>query len=83
MTSATFSAADTGAKTADPYRDANLDTETSIKGKVEDLVTFVEGLKFGLMTTRQDRTGMLVSRCMAVAAKVCSFSCLPIYYARY
>lgn len=56
---------------ADPYKQKNLDLDTSLKDKVEGLVSFAEGLKFGLMTTRQEGSGMLVSRCMAVAARVC------------
>lgn len=60
----------TAHKHADPYKQKNLDLDTNLKEKVEGLVSFVEGLKFGLMTTRQNESGMLVSRCMAVAAKV-------------
>ncbi|KAI5845739.1 hypothetical protein DFP73DRAFT_476907 [Morchella snyderi] len=59
----------TGTKHADPYKEKNLDNECPLKDKVQDLVEFVEGLKFGLMTTRQRDSGFLVSRCMAVAAK--------------
>lgn len=44
--------------------------ETSLKDKVEDLINFCEAVKFGMMTTRQPGTGLLVSRCMATAAKV-------------
>lgn len=43
--------------------------ETSLKDKVEDLINFCEAVKFGMMTTRQPGTGLLVSRCMATAAK--------------
>lgn len=63
-----FSNADTGSKPADPYKAKNLD-ETSLKEKVEDLVTFIEACKFGMMTTHES-SGLLVSRCMALAAKV-------------
>lgn len=63
----------TAHKHADPYKQKNLDLDTNLKEKVEGLVSFVEGLKFGLMTTRQNESGMLVSRCMAVAAKVYMF----------
>lgn len=66
----------TSHKHADPYKQKNLDLDTSLKEKVEGLVSFAEGLKFGLMTTRQTESGMLVSRCMAVAARVC-FSTFP------
>jgi hypothetical protein len=64
-----FSNADTGSKPADPYKAENKD-ETSIKEKVEDLSEFITASKFGMMTTREGSTGQLVSRCMALAAKV-------------
>lgn len=63
-----FSNADT--KHADPYKEKNLDTEVSIKEKIEDLSEFISACKFGMMTTRDGKTGALLSRCMAVAAKV-------------
>lgn len=64
-------ASSTTHKHADPYKQKNLDLDTNLKEKVEGLVSFAEGLKFGLMTTRQNESGMLVSRCMAVAGRVC------------
>ncbi|KAL8914768.1 MAG: hypothetical protein Q9171_000604 [Xanthocarpia ochracea] len=63
-----FSNADTGDKPADPYKTANK-TEPKLKEKIEDLVNFVESCKFGMMTTRIGSSGLLVSRCMALAAK--------------
>ncbi|CZS97279.1 related to BLI-3 blue-light-inducible Bli-3 protein [Rhynchosporium agropyri] len=63
-----FSNADTGSKTADPYKAVNKD-ETSIKEKVEDLAEFAKSCKFGMMTTRDASSGALVSRCMALAAQ--------------
>lgn len=79
-----FSNADTGSKEADPYKSKNIDTP-SLKEKVEDLNTFIDACKFGMMTTRDGKTGALVSRCMAVAAKVCLFSfplsiCISVQY---
>ncbi|KAI5797678.1 putative BLI-3 blue-light-inducible Bli-3 protein [Geopyxis carbonaria] len=69
-TSQSFSNANTGSKPADPYHQHNDDNEgISLKQKVEDLYKFIENIKFGMMTTRQDDTGLLVSRCMALAAK--------------
>lgn len=68
-----FSNTNTGSKPADPYKAKNLD-DTSIKVKVEDLSEFISNCKFGMMTTREGTTGRLVSRCMALAAKVCSLS---------
>lgn len=64
-----FSNADTGDKPADPYKATNK-TEPELKEKVEDLVAFIERCKFGMMTTRIESSGLLVSRCMALAAKV-------------
>lgn len=57
-------------KPMDPYTTANADNmNVSLKEKVEDLMTFVTDTKYGMMTTRQDRSGLLVSRCMALADK--------------
>lgn len=64
-----FSNADTGDKPADPYKAQNLDTP-DLKTKVEELSKFVDSCKFGMMTTRIESSGLLTSRCMAVAAKV-------------
>ncbi|MCJ1371872.1 BLI-3 blue-light-inducible Bli-3 protein [Loxospora ochrophaea] len=55
-------------KPADPYKAKNEDP-TSLKEKVEDLVSFMERCKFAMMTTRIGSNGYLVSRCMALAAK--------------
>lgn len=75
-----FSNADTGDKPADPYKEVNK-TEPGLREKVEDLVNFIESCKFGMMTTRIESSGLLVSRCMALAAKVCSKSyLLPIQW---
>ncbi|KAL9100893.1 MAG: hypothetical protein Q9163_003785 [Psora crenata] len=63
-----FSNADTGNKPADPYKEKNL-TYPDLKTKVEDLVKFMEACKFGMMTTRIGSSGLLTSRCMALAAK--------------
>ena len=61
-------------KPADPYKATNL-TDPDLKDKVQDLVTFMESCKFGMMTTRIESSGLLTSRCMALAAKV-GLSCL-------
>ena len=58
-----------GDKPADPYKATNL-TNPDLKEKVQDLVTFMEACKFGMMTTRIESSGLLTSRCMALAAKV-------------
>lgn len=64
-----FSNTDTGDKPADPYKEKNLH-QPSLQEKVESLVLFVSVTKFGMLTTRIESSGLLVSRCMAVAAKV-------------
>ena len=65
-----FSNTDTGSKTADPYVETNKD-EASLEAKVEALTSFVSSQKFGMMTTRT-HDGLLTSRAMALAAKVCN-----------
>jgi len=63
-----YSNAETGNKAADPYTQKNLQ-DPPLKEKVEDLVAFVDKCKFCMMTTRIADKGLLVSRCMALAAK--------------
>ncbi len=64
-----FSNADTGNKPADPYKAKNLD-EPPLKEKIDGLVNFVATSKFGMLTTRSGSSGLLASRCMAVAGQV-------------
>lgn len=64
----TFSNADTGSKTADPYVAKNLQ-EHDLKTKVTDLLNFADKQKFCMMTTVMSN-GLLASRCMALAGKV-------------
>lgn len=64
-----YSNTSTGSKSADPYKDANKDSP-SLREKIEDLVAFIKSSKFGMMTTRTKESGLLSSRCMAVAAQV-------------
>lgn len=78
---ATYSTTDTGDKPADPYKEVNSDADASIKEKVEDLIAFVEGVKFGMMTTRQSQSGLLVSRCMSLVARVRFINPLRFRYA--
>jgi len=59
----------TSAKHADPYKEANLDSQASLEQKVQDLSNFMTNCKFAMMTTRDAKTGNLVSRCMALAAQ--------------
>ena len=69
---ASFSNTDTSGKPADPYKAKNIQ-DPALKEKVEDLNAFIEHCKFGMMTTRIASSGLLTSRCMALAAKVCPF----------
>jgi len=55
-------------KPADPYKEANRD-DAPLAEKVEDLIKFVERNKFCMFTTRIASSGLLVSRCMALAGK--------------
>ncbi|KAL8369814.1 hypothetical protein RB595_000249 [Gaeumannomyces hyphopodioides] len=64
-----FSNTSTGDKPADPYKAKNIDTDATVKEKVDDLSHFISGCKYGMMTTRDAKSGYLVSRCMALAAK--------------
>ena len=74
---ASYSNTDTGSKPADPYKEKNFQ-EPDLKVKVEDLVAFIEHCKFGMMTTRVASTGLLTSRCMALAAKVCALPMITV-----
>jgi hypothetical protein len=73
-TTMSYSNANTGSEHADPYKEKNLDNEASLSEKINDLVGFAEKQKFCMMTTRIADSGLLVSRCMALAAKVHSRS---------
>jgi hypothetical protein len=64
-----FSNTDTGSKPADPYKEANKQ-EVDLETKINDLVSFVQGCKFGMMTTKAANSDKLASRCMALAATV-------------
>ncbi|KAK0636590.1 putative BLI-3 blue-light-inducible Bli-3 protein [Bombardia bombarda] len=64
-----FSNAQVGnGKPADPYRKANLDNETPLADKIQDLANFINSCKFCMMTTHDAKSGNLASRCMALAA---------------
>jgi len=63
-----FSNADTGSKPSDPYKAKNME-DPSLSEKIEALSAFMSSSKFGMMTTRTAESGLLVSRCMALAAK--------------
>lgn len=67
ITKMSFSNADTGNKTADPYTAKNTQ-DPSLKEKVEDFTTFIDKTKFCLLTTKNG-DDLLVTRAMAVAGK--------------
>ncbi|KAI0435262.1 bli-3 [Xylaria sp. FL1042] len=67
--SSTFSNTDTAGKPADPYTHVNKDEAVTTQDKIDALDKFASACKFGMMTTRDQSSGKLVSRCMAVAAK--------------
>ncbi|KIW02983.1 uncharacterized protein PV09_05644 [Verruconis gallopava] len=64
-----YSNTNTGSQHADPYKEKNLDTEATLEERINDLVSFAEKQKFCMMTTRIADSGLLASRCMALAAK--------------
>ncbi|KAK3323745.1 putative BLI-3 blue-light-inducible Bli-3 protein [Cercophora scortea] len=64
-----FSNTNSGGKSADPYRDANLDKEATLAEKIEGLSEFMSKCQFCMMTTHDSKTNLLVSRCMSLAAK--------------
>ncbi|KAF7512857.1 hypothetical protein GJ744_011960 [Endocarpon pusillum] len=68
MSSKEFSNTSTGDAPADPYKAKNKD-DPSLEEKIETLNNFVSYCKFGMMTTHNVSSNLLVSRCMAVAAK--------------
>ncbi|KAG9773550.1 Protein bli-3 [Exophiala dermatitidis] len=52
----------------DPYKAKNKD-EPGVEEKINDLSDFIRACKFGMLTTRIADSGLLVSRCMALAAQ--------------
>jgi hypothetical protein len=64
-----FSNTDTGDKSANPIVDKSKNSAPT-KEKVDELSAFIDKCKFAMMTTRTASSGLLVSRCMAVGAKV-------------
>jgi len=64
----TFSNADTGNKSADPYKEKNLE-EVSLKEKVEDLLAFINKTKFCMLTAQTSNSDLLASRAMALAGE--------------
>ncbi|KAJ5624841.1 hypothetical protein N7510_001150 [Penicillium lagena] len=58
----------TGQHSVDPYKTQNFENPPMTQ-KIEDLVNFISEIKFGMLTTMQSNGDLLVSRCMALAAK--------------
>jgi len=58
----------TGSKPPNPCPEASPDN-TFLKERIDELIQFIDGHHFCLMTTRQKNTEYLVSRCMAVTAR--------------
>jgi len=68
-----------GGKPADPYKAANLDQDIPLAQKIEDLSHFVSVCKFGMLTTlAANKSGNLVSRCMALVATVRPYPVPPV-----
>lgn len=67
-TKATINTA-TGTHPVDPYKAQNAE-DPPLAQKVQDLVAFINQVKFGMLTTKQSEGDYLASRCMALAATV-------------
>lgn len=59
----------TGTHPVDPYKAQNAE-DPPLAEKVQDLVEFINQVKFGMLTTKQSEGDYLASRCMALAATV-------------
>ncbi|KAJ5291960.1 hypothetical protein N7478_001211 [Penicillium angulare] len=58
----------TGQHAVDPYKTQNFE-DPPLPQKIEELVEFISGVKFGMLTTKQSEGEYLASRCMALAAQ--------------
>lgn len=61
--------AKTGTHPVDPYKTQNFE-DPPLPQKIEELVEFINQVKFGMLTTKQSEGDFLASRCMALAATV-------------
>lgn len=61
--------AKTGTHPVDPYKTQNFE-DPPLPQKIEELVQFINQVKFGMLTTKQSEGDFLASRCMALAATV-------------
>ena len=59
----------TGNHPVDPYKTQNFE-DPPLPQKIEELVEFINQVKFGMLTTKQSEGEFLASRCMALAATV-------------
>lgn len=59
----------TGNHPVDPYKTQNFE-DPPLPQKIEELVEFINQVKFGMLTTKQSEGDYLASRCMALAATV-------------
>ncbi|KOS41209.1 hypothetical protein ACN38_g7925 [Penicillium nordicum] len=57
----------TGSHPVDPYKTQNFE-DPPLPQKIEELVEFINIVKFGMLTTKQSEGDFLASRCMALAA---------------
>ena len=55
------------------YKEKNQE-EPGVEAKIQDLTSFISKSKFGMMTTSAAGSGVLASRCMALAATVSNIS---------
>lgn len=60
---------ETGTHSVDPYKTQNFE-DPPLPQKIEELVDFITGVKFGMLTTHQSDGDYLTSRCMALAGQV-------------
>ncbi|KAJ5217754.1 uncharacterized protein N7469_011379 [Penicillium citrinum] len=58
----------TGVHNVDPYKAQNSE-DPPLPQKIEDLTTFINQVKFGMLTTKQSDGDYLSSRCMALAGQ--------------
>lgn len=64
-----FSNADVGDKPADPQT-TKAKADATLNEKITHLNKLTDSCKFAMMTTKESSSNMLVSRCMAIGAKV-------------
>lgn len=59
----------TGVQPIDPYKAKNYENPP-LEEKVNDLVKFINEVKYGMLTTKASDSDLLSSRCMALAGTV-------------